>query len=340
MTGTSEKSGGGITTVIKNIKSMPIWEKYNIYWLATQVDDAPLSKLWCVVKAALKSLFVIAKCDIVHFQMVPGITLLTQLPALFCAKIYRKKVVMTVHVGNQLVPYAKDRFFKWWLGRADLVLLLAKKWDNLFRELYSDVKVPSDVLYNACEMKQYIPMNQKEKLILFCGTIHDNKAPDLLLKAWADLKNKYPEWQIVFLGRGEIDYYKQMAESLGIIDKVSFTGYIEGSEKEYYFRKASIYTMCSYMEGFPMTVLEAWAYSIAVVTTPVGGLPDAIEEDINCLSFPMGDSKALAKQLDKLISNDEKRMYIAQNGHEYANTHFSVEAINEKLDSIYASMLR
>ena len=135
MVGNSEQSGGGIASVINLIRKMPVWDKYGIYLLATQKDGNKLTKLWCVTKAALKAPFVISRCKLVHFQMVPGITLINQLPALLSAKLFRKKVVMSVHVGNQLEKYATDRFFKWWLRRADLVLLLAKRWENLFKEL-------------------------------------------------------------------------------------------------------------------------------------------------------------------------------------------------------------
>lgn len=339
MVGTSEKSGGGITSVIKLIRMMPVWEKYGIYWLATQEDGNKLTKLWRVIKSACKTPFVIAQCQIVHFHMVPGITLLTQLPELLWARLLRKNIIMEVHVGNQLELYASDRFFKWWFKQADLVLLLARKWESLLKEYYSDVHVATDVLYNACEIRESISIEEKKNLIIFAGTINDNKAPDLLLKAWSKLIDKYPDWRIVFLGSGNITYYQQMAEKLKVSDKIEFTGYIVGERKERFFREASILCMCSYMEGFPMTVLEAWSHSIAVVTTPVGGLPDVIEEGINCLTFPYGDSEALAQQLDRLIVDRTLRRQIAQEGYKLAENQFSIYAVNKKLDDIYQQLL-
>ena len=340
MTGTSEVDNGGITAVIRLMKKMPIWGLYNVYWLATQTKETgKLCKLWTTLKASLKAPFVLWNCKIVHFHIVPGITLLEQLPVLFFAKIQRKKVIMEVHVGNQLVNYANNRFFKWWLRRADLILLLAKRWEQLFKELYTDVTVSTDVLYNACEFKKYIPMREKKKMILFCGTIHDNKAPDLLINAWSKLKNKHPDWHLAFLGSGEIARYKQLAENMEIGDCVEFTGFLTGNTKEQYFHDASIYCMCSYMEGFPMVVLEAWSNSIAVITTPVGGLPDVIEDGNNCLVFPMGDSDTLAEQIERLIDDESLLSKIALNGHEYANEHFSIETINNKIDAIYSSII-
>ena len=340
MTGTAENAGGGITSVIRLIKKMPVWDKYNIYWLATQTNERNgFAKLWIAMKAAMIAPFVIWDCKVVHFHIVPGITLLIQLPELFFAKLFRKKIILEIHVGNQLEPYVKDKFFKWWLKKADLILLLAKRWENYFTEVYSDVQVATDVLYNACKIEKQIPFEEKKKSILFVGTIHENKAPDLLLKAWAKLKEKYPDWHVTFMGSGNIPYYKKMSEQLGVAESVKFTGYITGDEKEKCFHDASIYCMCSYMEGFPMTVLEAWSHSIAVITTPVGGLTDAIEEERNCLTFSMGDSQALADQLERLICDEILLRQLCQIGYQYAKDHFSINVINMKLDSIYSRIL-
>ena len=137
--GTSEKSMGGITSVIKLTKSMPLWDKYGILWLETQVDGHFILKIWCVVKAAMKALFVIPQCRIVHFHIVPGITLFTQLPALMIALLFKKKIVLTIHVGDQLSLYSDNKFFKWWLQKASIVLLLAERWLRLFHDIFPDI---------------------------------------------------------------------------------------------------------------------------------------------------------------------------------------------------------
>lgn len=340
MIGTSEKSGGGISSVIRLIKKMPVWEKYSCYWLGTQTQRGAFWKLWQAIKAAFLAPVIMWRYDIIHFHMVPGITLLIQLPELMVAKLYGKKVILEVHIGNQLVPYADNKFFKWWLKRADLILLLARRWEALLKDSYKEVKAPTDVLYNACEVMPPVPTEEKKNLIIFAGTIHDNKAPDLLLEAWSLLKDKYPDWKLSFMGSGDITKYERMAEDLNVSDCIEFTGYVVGKQKTQRFHDASIYCMCSYVEGFPMVVLEAWSYSIAVVTTPVGGLPDVIEEERNCLTFPFGDAKTLASQLDRLISDKQLRTDISRGGYLYAQEHFSLDVVNKYLDNIYSNLMK
>ena len=339
MVSTAEKSGGGITSVIKLIKRMPVWEKYSCYWLSTQIQGSIIKKLWYAITAAIKAPFIMWQYDIIHFHMVPGINLFVQLPELIIAKLYGKKIITEVHVGNQLVPYSKSKFFRWWLKRAHLVLLLAHKWVNLFHDVYADIKTPVDVLYNACDSHVPIPLEGKKKIITFVGTMDDNKAPDLLLRAWADLKVKYPDWRVLFLGQGDIDKFHRLADELKVSNVVEFMGQVSGESKEQIFHDASIYCMCSYLEGFPMAVLEAWAHSTAVVTTPVGGLPDVIEDGKNCLTFPFGDYKALASQLEKLIGNDNLRKNVSECGYRTAQEHFSLEKVNSALVNIYNKVM-
>lgn len=340
MIGTAEESGGGISSVIRLIKKMPLWERNSFYWLGTQIQSGSVKKFYYALKAALIAPFIIWKYDIVHFHMVPGITLFIQLPELIVAKVFRKKIIMEVHVGNQLLEYSNDKFFKWWFRRADLVLLLAYKWKDLFAEKYSDVKTATDVLYNACEMLPQASFEEKKKQILFAGTIDDNKAPDLLLKAWSKLKNKYPAWKVTFLGSGNIAKFQQMAEELNVADCVEFLGYVVGERKEKIFREASIFCMCSFVEGFPMVVLEAWTHSISVVTTPVGGLPDIIEDGKNCLTFPFGEPDKLASQIEKLIKDDKLIQEIGRCGYECAQNKFSLNNVSEKLEQIYNDLTK
>lgn len=117
MIGTSENSGGGISSVIRLIKKMPVWEKYSCYWLGTQIQQSLFWKLWYAVRAAVVSPLIMWRYDIIHFHMVPGITLLIQLPELLIAKLYGKKVIMEVHIGNQLIPYANNKFLSGGLSK-------------------------------------------------------------------------------------------------------------------------------------------------------------------------------------------------------------------------------
>lgn len=339
MVGSAEQSAGGVASVIRLMKKMPFWEERRCYWLGTQIQRNYAWKLWYAVKAAVIAPFIMWKYDIVHFHTVPDVLgLIIQMPELLTAKLYGKKVVIEVHVGNQLNDNTENWLFKWVLRRANLVIFLAKRWERLFKEKYTDVDVETAVLYNACDSVEDVPMEEKEKSIIMAAYFNENKAPDVLLRAWKEIKERHPDWKVTMMGNGDVERYKQMSEEMGLTDSVTFTGYITGQKKRDIWRKASIYCMCSYNEGFPMVVLEAWAHKVAVVTTPVGGLPDVIEEGKNCLTFPFGDDEALAEQMERLIKNDTLRNDIAEYAKRNTLPEFSLEKINSDADNIYTSI--
>lgn len=334
--GSAEQSGGGVSSVIKLMKKMPVWKKYHCYWLGTQIQRNYAWKFWYAIRAYIIALFIIWQYDIIHFHTVPNISMIVQFPIFLLSVLLRKKIVLHVHMGNQLKRHHWDKLFKWHLKHAALVVLLAKKWQCLFQEEYTDINTPTTVLYNACEIISDISFMDKEKIIIMAAFFNENKAPDLLLKAWNEIKNDYKDWKVYMLGNGDVERYKKMADEMGLADSVTFTGYIVGNEKEHYFNIASIYCMCSYEEGFPMVVLEAWAHGACVISTPVGGLPDVIEEGKNMLTFDFGDWKGLARQLKVLMEDSERRVEMGKYSREFVLNRFALEKINDDIDKIYA----
>ncbi|MGM9714295.1 MAG: glycosyltransferase family 4 protein [Prevotella sp.] len=340
MVGSAEQSAGGVASVIRMMKKMPVWEKYGCYWLGTQIQRNYAWKLWYAVKGNIKALFIIWRYDIIHFHAVPDMNgMIIQLPVFLLALISRKKIIMHLHVGNQLTKHTSDRFFIWLLRHSDCIVLLANKWKELFDKNYPTVNVRKRVVYNACEIAEAPSYEGREKTIIMAAYLNDNKAPDVLLKAWDKIHDRYPDWKILIMGNGEVERFKAMAHSMKLDDSVHFTGYVTGKEKEDIWRKASIYCMCSYEEGFPMVVLEAWAKGVAVVTTPVGGLPDVIDEGKNCLTFGFGDYDELAEKLCTLMEDEKLRKDIATVGKEVVEDDFCAEKINKDIESLYNGLL-
>lgn len=339
MVGSAEQSGGGVASVIRLMKRMPFWKERQCGWLGTQIQASYGTKLWYALRAYVIALFSIWRYAIIHFHTVPDrICLVIQFPVFLLAKLARKKVIMHIHMGNQLEYHTRNTLFIWCLRYADHVVLLARKWQKAFVRLYPNVSTPTAVIYNACENNAEADWAKKEKSIIMAAHLDENKRPGLLLKAWGRIHKDFPGWHVTIMGDGDVPRYQRLAKELGVNDSITFTGYITGTKKENIWRKASIYVMCSRHEGFPMVVLEAWAHGVAVVTTPVGGLPDVIEEEKNCLSIPFDDDTTLAHQLSRLISDEKLRRRITEYAKDNTLKLFSIERINADIEAIYQRM--
>ena len=119
---------------------------------------------------------------------------------------------------------------------------------------------------------------------------------------------------------------------------MDFVGWVSGEWKDRLFHESSIYCLASESEGFPMGVLDAWAYGVPCVMTPVGGLPDIVTEGENGLLFPIGDDSALANQLSKMMSDDALRKRVVEETDKYVNGIFNIDNINMQLDDIYSRL--
>lgn len=339
MVGSAESSKGGVASAIKIIKKMPCWNEFSCYWLGTQIQGNYFLKLKYCITAYIIALFKIWKYDIIHFHTVPDkICLIIQLPVFLLALLGRKKIIMHIHMGNQLANHTCNTLFIWCLNHSNLIILLAQIWEKKFKKWYPDIPTPTATLYNAYEPVEAINYEERDKTIIFAGHLNENKGYSILLKAFKRIYNDFPEWKLVILGDGEVDKAKMMATKMGIDDRTTFTGYIVGKNKIDYFQKASIYCMCSYEEGFPMVILEAWGYGIPIVTTPVGGLPDVIEENKNACTFNFGDDKMLSNKLKTLITSPHIRKEMSEYSRRFVNQYFSIKKINDQLHNIYLTI--
>lgn len=342
MVGSAERSRGGVASVIRTMKAMPFWNNYNCFWLGTQIQGNKLQKLSYALKSYFVALFRIWKYDVIHFHTVPDfICLVIQLPVFLLAVGGRKKIIMQLHMGNQLEEHTHDRLFNWCMRRSDLIIVLADLWKNKFEtEWFPNLKTPVRVLHNAIMHMEDIPYELHDNTILFAAYFDKNKGYNLLLDAYKKIYRKYPEWHLIMMGNGGVNDAKEYAKRLGLTEKdVSFPGYLTGNAKKDVFQKGGIFCLCSYQEGFPIVVLESWQYGIPLVTTPVGGLPDVIVNGKNAITFPFGDIDCLAKQIQLLIEDKNKRKEMSDFSKVFVEKNFSTTLINSKLEEIYKNLI-
>lgn len=335
---TSRKTRGGITSVVKAHETGPQWAKYHCRWIETHRDGNVIRKLWYLFTALMEYILLLPFYDIVHIHVATTQSAKRKMLFLYPAKWMDKKVILHFHPSNEkflFEPYNQKLYKKLFL-KADLILVLSKQWRKWIKEALN-IENNIKVLYNPCP-KVNRRDDIRENNILFAGTIIQRKGYMDLIEAFAKIAHKYPNWNVVFAGNGEIENAKKAAKKLKIEEQIKFLGWISGKEKEIAFQKASIYCLASYGEGFPMGVLDAWAYGIPCVVTPVGGIPDIIKDGINGLIFPVGDTNTLAKKLEDLITTPQLRKNIVSEADKYVNGEFNISYINNQLENIYANL--
>ena len=229
-------------------------------------------------------------------------------------------------------------FYQYLFRQTDLILVLSPFWKKEVCETF-EFNNHVRVLYNPCVSITDNTSYEKQPYILYAGGLIERKGYTDLIRAFAKISNLHPNWKLVFAGNGEIEKAKQLAYEQKIEKKILFLGWINGTEKDKAFKEASLFCLPSYAEGFPMAVLDAWAYGLPVVSTPVGGLTDISIDEKNILLFPPGEINKLSEQLNKMISNESLRNYIASASKDLSCHIFHEKVINRQLGELYKKTL-
>ena len=145
--GDSRKMKGGVSTVIKSMEANPIWDKYKCYWLQCQINKGMAWKVLYLAMGLLNSLFRVPMYDIVHFHTTPGPGMKVVLPIILYTLLWRKKIVLHLHMGNQMRDYKDSKIFNWVMAHSDKVIVLGKTWQQFLVEEMK-VKTSVEYLYN------------------------------------------------------------------------------------------------------------------------------------------------------------------------------------------------
>lgn len=334
---TSSKTRGGITAVIKAYQTTKFWNEWNCVWIETHVDKSKLIKLWFFFKSFAKYIFLLPKTGLIHVHLSAPMSALRKYPFLVLAKTFKIPIIIHFHAYSAESTIDKKYFklYKMIFRMANTIIVLSESWKQ---GLIKDLNISSDritVLYNPCPKVLRSKVDKKANTILYAGTLDSRKGYKDLIYSFSNIASIYPDWKLCFAGNGEIAEGTTLAESLNISDQVVFEGWVSGDKKDELFNEAGLFCLPSYAEGFPMAVLDAWAYGLPVITTPVGGIPDVAVDGENMLLFQPGNTNALSQLLIKLISDESLRKKISEASLEFSRNKFSLDTIINELVIIY-----
>ncbi|HAA32548.1 MAG TPA: glycosyltransferase family 4 protein, partial [Cyanobacteria bacterium UBA8553] len=146
-----------------------------------------------------------------------------------------------------------------------------------------------------------------ERVLIAIGRFTRQKGFDLLLQAFARLKDDYPEWTVMILGDGELrTELESMRNQLGLSERVNFPGVVKNPDK--FLVEADIFVMPSRFEGFPNALCEAMACGLPVISTDCPSGPrEIIRHDVDGILVPNENVEALVAAMEHLMSDEAER---------------------------------
>ena len=342
---TSHKTHGGITSVVQAHRHGGQWEKYNCLWIETHRDKGIILKFLYLIKGLVEFIVLLPWSSIVHIHVGAPPSAVRKLIFLTLAKLANKRIIVHLHAFSpeSSIRSNKKNIYKYLFDSADIVIVLSKYWEREVKLTFPELNDRTDkvrVLPNPCVTEIKSNIYEVKKQILYAAVLNERKGYADLIRAFSKIAGLYADWKVTFAGSGEVSTAESLAKELGISKQVEFIGWVSGETKDKVFKESAIICLPSYAEGFPMTVLDAWAYGKPVIATHVGGLQDIAKDGENVLLFTPGDINALSKKLELLINNADLRYKLSQESLKLAATTFNPTTINRQLDNIYAELLK
>ncbi len=174
-----------------------------------------------------------------------------------------------------------------------------------------------------------------------CGIaarFHPVKDIATAVRAVASLRESCPELYLLLGGDGEqAEMLRALVSELGLSDRVIFVGWIDDMDS--FLNAVDISVISSVSEGFPYSILESARAKCTMVSTPVGAMPEVIDNGINGFLFDVGDVQGLARHLKMLYNDRDKCREYADKLYEKASAKYSFEAMISAQLSIYTRAL-
>jgi phosphatidylinositol alpha-1,6-mannosyltransferase len=161
------------------------------------------------------------------------------------------------------------------------------------------------------------------------------KGADNLIRAMVQLRTKFPGLYLVAVGDGDdLPRLKKIATDVGVSESVRFLTGLSRQEIAACYARCEIFALPSTGEGFGLVFLEAMAFGKPLVGAACGGTTDVVEDNVNGMLIPSGDSERLAKVLTVLLEDQPLRTKLGQRGGEILRRRYSFEVFQSKLELI------
>jgi glycosyltransferase involved in cell wall biosynthesis len=258
----------------------------------------------------------------------------------FLAAVWNKKPIFLVVVGENL-PYSKllgYPLLKQWIANLDAQFqdvlmdfmvgrcLTFTNGEDLFRKfgkpgrdvhlMRSSTIRSDDIVLPEKDSCQHSPYQ-----VLTVGTIAPRKGTSLIPRVISSLKERgiSVEWSYIGApdgnsGEREMRLTMEEATDLGVLSSLKFLGSMEWDLLNAFYRKSDLFVLPTHMEGVPRVILEAQAAGLPVISTNVGGIPQAVKDGKDGLLVAPGNSEEIVFAIEKIIRNPELRQKLIRNG--------------------------
>lgn len=320
---------------IENLQYIPSWKLTNI-----------IGRTWYAISAIISVIIKLSfnrKIKILHIHSAADASYHRKMIFVKIGKKMGRKVIFHIHASrfkdfyNEQTEKNKRKIQKE-LMLPDKLLVLSESWKNWFKSINIPVE-KIEVLHNITENPIIHPHKPDCKIhLLFLGELGQRKGIFDLLQAIANNKEEFRNQIELRIGGNKNEgKLKEFILINNLTDFVFFEGWVSGNKKRELLNWADIYILPSFNEGLPIGILEAMSYQCAIISTPVGGIPEVVIPYKNGLLITPGNTIEISEAIRTLIKVDNFESYKKES--EHISQAYLPDSVMKHLIEIYNQLL-
>jgi L-malate glycosyltransferase len=240
--------------------------------------------------------------DVAHIFAASYFSFVIAPPAVWVAKLYGKPVLLNYHSGE-----AEDHLRRWprstklIFGLADRVVTPSRYLVGVFAQF----GIEAEAVSNIAPLERFVFRERRplRPTLLSNRSLESHYNVSDTLRAFALIERRVPDARLIVAGDGgERARLQAMAAKLGI-KRVEFVGAAPPDRMPEIYDRADIFVNSSLVDNMPLSLIEAFACGLAVVSSNAGGIPHLVTEGETGLLSPCGDYEALAANVIRLLED-------------------------------------
>jgi glycosyltransferase involved in cell wall biosynthesis len=352
MCGPNPDGQGGVASVVRTVLAEPAMIEAKVEYVITHRDGSFGRKLITALAAymtLMKKAF--QGIDLIHVHGASRASVWRKSGVVLLSRLFRIPLIYHIHGAEFEVFYHQECGpFRKWLVRslltsADAIIALSDQWTRSLSAI-TDGRVPVHQVFNPVALplastvnRNCIVVDDHPVRFIMMGRLGQRKGVYDLLAAAAQLNQSGLCFQLLLCGDGDVDKVRDLVNELNLTQCVDVPGWVDPVTAKLKLRAADCFVMPSYHEGLPVAILEAAAYGLAIITTPVGGIPDVIQHGQTGLVVQPGAVSELAQAMEYMIHSDVDRTRLGNAARDFVGKHCAAEKIVEDIFNVYRSVL-
>jgi colanic acid/amylovoran biosynthesis glycosyltransferase len=253
--------------------------------------------------------------------------------AYWIAKFFPINFSFTAHANDIFAPRDFEISIEKLIGAASAVVSVSDFAVRFLQERYPAGAAKMFRVYNGIDVNAFAAatFETKRVSIVSVGRLIEKKGFPDLIAACAELRRREIDFNCTIIGDGPLEsQLKEQIAASGLASSVQLTGPLPQSAIARQFAEARVFALPCKSErdggkdNLPTVIMEAMAAGLPVVSTPIAGVPEMVQENVTGILVPPGDVTALADALAKLIADREVAQRLGQCGRELARAKFSI----------------